>query len=110
MQKVASSFFNDAADISIEALRVVTDVLEAAPLVGVGEAARVLLTIWQGVQAVEVCYEFKFSLLLLNCINEDKQAVMPAFDGTLCHHTLQRPFRSQCRRNRCGRPPSRTYE
>lgn len=61
MQKVASSFFNNAADISIEALRVVTDVLEAAPLVGVGEAARVLLTIWQGVQAVEVCYSLSLS-------------------------------------------------
>jgi abelson tyrosine-protein kinase 1 len=57
MQKVASSFFNNAADVSIEMLRVAADVFEVAPILGVAEAARVLLSIWQGVQSVEVCFE-----------------------------------------------------
>lgn len=55
MKKVASSFFGNVAEVGIDALRVAADVFEIAPLIGVAEAARVLLSIWQGVQAVEVC-------------------------------------------------------
>jgi abelson tyrosine-protein kinase 1 len=54
MEKVAASFRNNATDVGIEVLRFAADVLEVAPVVGLAEAARVLLSIWEGVQFVEV--------------------------------------------------------
>ncbi|KAF8513302.1 hypothetical protein JB92DRAFT_2924631 [Gautieria morchelliformis] len=53
MKKVAAAFSNNATDVAIEVLRFAADVLEVAPVVGLAEAARVLHSIWQGVQFVE---------------------------------------------------------
>ena len=41
-------------DLVHDTLEVAVDVLEFAPLVGLSEAARTLLTIWDAVQLVEV--------------------------------------------------------
>ena len=45
-----------ALDVTREVLEVGSEVLQFAPVAGLGEAARVLLSIWNAVQLVEVRY------------------------------------------------------
>lgn len=54
MKKVAVAFSDNAHDAGIEVLRLATNVLELAPAAGLAEAAHILLSIWEGVQMVEV--------------------------------------------------------
>lgn len=45
-----------ALPVAHDALEMGTELLRFAPVAGLAEAARVLLTIWDSLQFVEVCY------------------------------------------------------
>jgi hypothetical protein len=55
---VTSSILDTALDVTHETLEIGSEVLQFAPVAGLGEAARVLLNIWNAVQLVEVGFAY----------------------------------------------------
>ena len=49
-----SSVLGNAGDVAHEALVISVDVLRFAPIAGLSDAARILLSIWDAVQKVDV--------------------------------------------------------
>ncbi len=54
MAHAAANILGNAVDVAHEALILSADVLQLAPVVGLQEAAKTLLTIWDALQLVEV--------------------------------------------------------
>ena len=98
MHKVAAAFASNAADVTIEVLRVATDVAELAPVAGLAEAARILLSIWDGVQFVEVCPCTRPPPPSPPLTRADKPHVVSASHRALCDDTVQRASGNQRRR------------
>ncbi|KAF8584749.1 hypothetical protein K439DRAFT_1653139 [Ramaria rubella] len=53
VQRATAAFVDTAIDVGREGLSLAADALEFAPVMGLAEAARLLLNIWQSVEAVE---------------------------------------------------------
>ena len=56
MSQAAIAVLGTAGDVTHELLVVSIDVLRFAPVMGLAEAARVLLNIWDSLQLVDVCF------------------------------------------------------
>lgn len=107
--EAAANVLGITADVVHELLEVSADALRFAPIVGLEEAARTLLNIWDALQLVDVRVLYVISAASPDTASVDQPASLSAPHRAVRHHSHVRPRgdRRRGRRGRRGAPGAR---